>query len=499
MKYQVVIPMTGVGQRFIDAGYQELKPLIRVNDKCIVEHVINMFSGAERVICVVSENHTQKQTLIKEICRVRPDVVIIEIPKHKLGPGYAVFQARHAIDPSLPTLVSYCDWGGVWSVEQMIAQLRTFSGSILTYTGFHPHMLRGTQYAYVRKMNHKVVDIQEKASYTDSPMQEEASAGCYGFSTGSLLIKSLQKQIDIDDNLNGEFYISLTYKNLLCSGAEVGTVLMEKFYQWGTPQDLQDWEYWNNSISALPGTVNASIDAHNVVLAAGRGNRVSDVSSVSKPNINVEGQYLWEYSAPSQIEFISSSLVTRPEVGMVLRDGVKEISIQDVTEGQAISARIGIEEIEKPGNYPLNIMSSDNAFNAEIFQEILGLVKKNQIIAWTSNGYPPSQLNPQHYAWINLQSRKVLKKEPPPNFVEWEMLIGNFTFQSCEVALNLINELTRKNIRVNGEYYLDSLIDLAFELGMAVETFQVSNFFAVGTPEELLTYRYFAKNLSENI
>ena len=54
MSYQVVIPMTGVGQRFVDAGYKSLKPLIEVGGKSIVEHVLDMFTGAEKIICIIS-------------------------------------------------------------------------------------------------------------------------------------------------------------------------------------------------------------------------------------------------------------------------------------------------------------------------------------------------------------------------------------------------------------------------------------------------------------
>jgi NDP-sugar pyrophosphorylase family protein len=60
MSYQVVIPMTGVGQRFVDAGYKNLKPLIEVGEKSIVEHVLNMFADAEKVICIISEEHEQR-------------------------------------------------------------------------------------------------------------------------------------------------------------------------------------------------------------------------------------------------------------------------------------------------------------------------------------------------------------------------------------------------------------------------------------------------------
>jgi UTP-glucose-1-phosphate uridylyltransferase len=130
MNYQVVIPMTGIGQRFIDAGYSEIKPLINVIDRTIIDHVLSMFSSATKVVCVISKDHAQKKALTDEILRVRPDANIVEIPQHKLGPGHAILSAKNKIDENLPTLVSYCDWAGIWQVEMMLKQLETFSGSI---------------------------------------------------------------------------------------------------------------------------------------------------------------------------------------------------------------------------------------------------------------------------------------------------------------------------------------------------------------------------------
>lgn len=493
MNYQIVIPMTGVGQRFVDAGYKELKPLIIVDGKPIVQHVLEMFTNASKAICIISSEHPQKHNLRTEILRIRPDADIKEIAAHKHGPGHAILEAKDNIDPKLPTLVSYCDWAGKWQVEAMLEQLIDHSGSILTYTGFHPHMMRSTKFAYVRKANNLVVDIQEKEPYTDSPMNEEASSGCYGFATGSLLINALEMQKKENENLNGEYYISLTYKNLLRENHKIGTIQMEKFFQWGTPEDLQDWEYWNTSVTALPGSTKDSLNVHNVVLAAGLGTRMAEVARVSKPNIVIAGQHLWEYSAPNEVKFESCKIITRAEVELVKRGDVEVIIIPKVTEGQAISAKIGIESIESTSSSPINVLSSDNAFTPEIFRQAFTAIAQSELVVWVAKNYPLSKLNPNHYAWINLKNKKVIKKNTPPNFEDWELITGNFTYQNRDFALGLIDELVEKDIKVNGEFYLDSLIDLAFERNLGVKTLNISNFIAVGTPEEYLTYQYFKK------
>ena len=491
MNYQVVIPMTGVGQRFIDAGYSEIKPLIKVIDRTIIDHVLSMFSSATKVVCIISKDHPQKKALTDEILRIRPDAKIVEIPQHKLGPGHAILSAKNEIEENLPTLVSYCDWAGVWQVDMMLKQLENCSGSILTYTGFHPHMIRSTKFAYVRKLNDQVIDIQEKKPYTDTPMNEEASSGCYGFATGSLMLDSIREQIEDEDELNGEYYISLTYKRLLKNGHKVGSVLMEKFAQWGTPEDLEDWIYWNDSINSLPGNAVEKIEANTLILAAGLGSRIAEVTGVSKPNIMVAGQHLWEYSAPVGVTFESTHVITRREVGISPREEIKLISLEQVTEGQAISAKIGLESINEAKPIPVNVLSSDNAFTPQIFSVAASEGLEHDIVVWTSDVYPISLLNPKQYAWINLKDKKVVKKDRPVNFENWQMITGNFTFRDCKTALRLIEELVAKNIRVNHEFYLDSLIELAFAQGMKVATINVDNFIAIGTPEEYLIYKYF--------
>ena len=56
---QIVIPMSGFGERFRRAGYSVPKPLIEVDGKPIIQHVIEMFPGEEKFIFICNENHLQ--------------------------------------------------------------------------------------------------------------------------------------------------------------------------------------------------------------------------------------------------------------------------------------------------------------------------------------------------------------------------------------------------------------------------------------------------------
>ena len=44
---KIIIPMSGIGKRFLDTNYKEPKPLIKVDGKPIIEHVCNLFSNQD--------------------------------------------------------------------------------------------------------------------------------------------------------------------------------------------------------------------------------------------------------------------------------------------------------------------------------------------------------------------------------------------------------------------------------------------------------------------
>ena len=503
--YQLIIPMTGTGQRFKAAGYRQLKPLIEVNGRSFLEHVVDMFPDADEVLFIISRDEPQKNELINKINQKYPGSKIFEIPAHKFGPSYALLQAEEMISETKKIVVSYCDFHATWDSSEMLNQLEYMDGSILTYTGFHPHMARNHKYAYVKKQGELLTQIQEKNPFTDSPMNEEASAGCYGFSSKNVLISALEEQIELDLSYKGEFYTSLTYRPILNRNGKIGTVLATDFSQWGTPEDLADWLYWNSIsnhdvLTCQDCSVTSKIKMTSIILAAGAGKRITKYSKMSKPNIPVGNLRLWEYSK-NLARRGSTTLVTRAEVGIEIEttEDIKVIEIEGVTQGQAITAKIGLESIEKSDTNPVHIFSSDNVMCAGAIDLAMEQIITAELVVWTVAGYPPAQSSPEQYSWLVVDKkwkvRGVVAKSAPSDVLHAPLIIGNFTFKSSEIAKELIGDLENNNVRINGEFYLDSVIEIAIQKGLKVSYIEVQAFFAVGTEQEFNTVNYFRKKL----
>jgi len=508
---QVVIPMSGVGQRFVDAGFYQVKPLIPIGNSKIIDEVMAMFPGIVDPLFIVSKDHKQNPELVSYLKTKWPNSIISEIPSHKLGPGHAIYESREYIDLVRPVIISYCDFSGNWNFEEFCSELSEVDSLILTYTGFHPHMLRNTKYAYVKKNEDGLVTwIQEKNSFTDAPTLEEASAGLYAFANGALLLKALAEQLEKNYSHKGEFYISLTIIPLLKLNYKVKTFLMEKFFQFGTPEDLNDWRYLYSSVNNK--VLEKQIDSIKVVrpetaviLAGGVGSRLSDFSQVPKPFLKVKGKELWKFSGAAIDSASNKYLILRGEFTKYLEEkdltDIQLITLKNPTQGQCDTARYFLDNIKEVQG-PVTFLSCDNYINKTDYENSIKQLQNSDLVVWACENYPMSKYNPARYSWINIEKSNVVGfslKELPSNFNHPSMVIGNFTFKNIVLARKLINECFKTGERYNSEIYLDSVVQNALELGLNVSTFNLDNFFAVGTEDELNTYRYYLNSqMSDN-
>ena len=59
----IIIPLSGIGKRFIDSGYPVPKPLIKVEDIPIIEHVVNLFPGESKFTFICNDKHLNETNM----------------------------------------------------------------------------------------------------------------------------------------------------------------------------------------------------------------------------------------------------------------------------------------------------------------------------------------------------------------------------------------------------------------------------------------------------
>ena len=243
--------MSGQGSRFKAAGYTLPKPLIMIDGKAVIAHVLDMFPDVTDVVFICNEEHLRDTPMESVLRSLRPKATIVSIPAHKLGPVAAVQKAYGCIKDDEDVVVSYCDFTQNWNFEAFKHDIasRSPAGAVPAYTGFHPHLIKRNLYAgIVVNTDGSMRDIKEKHCFTERPEDSYHSSGIYYFGSGALLKQYFDALVDSGETLNGEYYISMVYPLMLEDGLTVLVPEVTRFMQWGTPEDLEEYEAWSRRV-----------------------------------------------------------------------------------------------------------------------------------------------------------------------------------------------------------------------------------------------------------
>jgi hypothetical protein len=70
------------------------------------------------------------------------------------------------------------------------------------------------------------------------------------------------------------------------------------------------------------------------------------------------------------------------------------------------------------------------------------------------------------------------------------IVLGTFTFRRSSDYSQALKSLIARNGQINGEFYIDALINDAIEAGLRCCIFEVDNYLCWGTPNDLKTFEY---------
>jgi NDP-sugar pyrophosphorylase family protein len=502
---QIVVPMSGFGERFRRAGYTTPKPLIQVEGKPIIAHVVDLFDPLSKFIFVVNQEHLEDKSLrLLDILRgIAPASDVVAIAPHRLGPVHACLSAIDLLEPDGEVFVNYADFSCVWNFQDFItdARKRKLHGSVPAYRGFHPHSGGSTNYAYIQEDSLRLQAIREKQPFTNQKTEEYASTGGYYFQSASLMIDYFKRLVLEDHSVNGEFYVSSAFDLMAKDLLDVGVYEISHFMQWGTPEDLDEYKYWSDTFRELSewreSPISVASTGPTLVLASGRGERfASSGYKVPKPALSISGKKLLDQvcRAAEINKPISFSLTENHLAWFKDMNQSRLVKFSSATAGQAVSTRRLLDLSGIPEKDFFTVLPSDTLFadksnqlNA-LIEEITG---KPFVIPWVSTPTPFALKTPKNFGWLVETNNQILSyiKDIPPHS-NAKVLTGAFTFSSPEHFRILYEELFSRKIMVNGEYYLDSFVELAQAKGFAVRLFQPTLSVSLGTPYEFETFRY---------
>lgn len=481
---QLVIPMSGQGSRFRARGFQDPKPLIKINGTSIIERLLNCFPKEWECFFVLSEAHkeTQLEVTLKDL---RPLSKVVYIAPHSEGPGKALYALKDCLKPEQPTLVSYCDYGMKWDAQDFSDYVqRTQSDCCLvSYSGYHAHYVTETPYAYSWAESNSVKNIKEKGWFKNREI-EFASNGLYYFKTAHLLFEGLDLQYSQKNFVNGESYTSLTVASLMDHRPELFVTVYEIpcFYQWGTPDDLLDYEYWERSFGHYFQKNNPINFEQILVPMVGFGGRFKKDFTVPKPFLKIQGKALYQRSVQG---FLGEKYYIAHS-GYEKFMNVENVTyLPEVIKGQALATFEGVKKL----NHEQEVFVTNCDHEVVIdHAEFLKVKQEADAIIFTIKGFPGCRRSANSYAYVKtnmlndvdfVSNKQPLSETPDKD----DLLVGSFWFRSAKILNTFLEKQISANQSENGELYLDAIFNLMLAEGKKVKFCRLKSYVNWGDPD----------------
>jgi len=234
----ILIPLAGSNQFFNESEYPFPKPLIEINGKTMIEHVINNFDSIQKekqFIFVVNSDDCKKYHLDNVLNLLTNDKCqIVKIDNETKGAACSAMMAIEFINNDIPLIIANADQILEINIDTVVEEFSKVDGGVISFDSVHP------RWSFVRlDENGFVVETAEKR-----PLSKHAVAGFYFYTKGEDFIQSAMKMIKKDANVGGLYYIAPTLNEMVLKNKKliVKKIDEKQYYTFYTPQKIQEYE-----------------------------------------------------------------------------------------------------------------------------------------------------------------------------------------------------------------------------------------------------------------
>jgi len=228
--------MAGRGSRFRQQGYKDSKPFIDVNGKPMIVRVIeNLNIEFDKnfkfiILCQKADFAEYDFSLFNKLIG-HDNIEIIKLDGITEGAACTLLTAKEFIDNKVPLLSFNSDQMIDYDPNETYSRLSLHDGGMPCFKG------EGPKWSYAKTDDDGyVTEVAEKKQISN-----DATAGYYYWSRGSDFVKFAEQMIEADDRLNNEFYVAPVYNYAVKAGKRIVITQVDKVYQMGTPEDLEEY------------------------------------------------------------------------------------------------------------------------------------------------------------------------------------------------------------------------------------------------------------------
>tara|TARA_B100000886_G_C20420816_1_gene491478 strand:+ start:171 stop:1391 length:1221 start_codon:yes stop_codon:yes gene_type:complete len=233
MKGTLIFPLAGLGQRFVNEGYVQTKPLIHAGKRTIIQWGLDSISDLNNlnVVFTVRKDQCIINGIDSYLKQIIPNCKIVELDSPTNGSLETVALTLRELSSEGPLFIHTSDIVLPNPVElTKIFQNDDIEAATFTFKANNP------SYSYC-----KLVD--ENSEFVESMIEKEivsqiANVGIYCFRSTKLFMKYTDEILASQKKIKSEYYISSVFENLIKDGNKVKSLDVEEVNVIGTPKEL---------------------------------------------------------------------------------------------------------------------------------------------------------------------------------------------------------------------------------------------------------------------
>lgn len=241
-KYNLIVPMAGLGSRFKEAGYEVPKQFIYVENKQLIDISLSCIDYSEcNLIFIVRDDQVYNynaDTILRN--KFGDDIKIFITDGLTKGSVCSCLLAKEVINNDMPLIIHTLDIEFFPVLDPSSLADDGIDGTLLTFKSNSPN------YSYVKlDNNNKYITLTAEKKV----ISDRACVGIYYFAKGSMFCEYADTMIKNNITTNGEFYITPLYNLLIKDNKNIIDRLVDKIHIFGTPKEFMF--YKNNVVKHI--------------------------------------------------------------------------------------------------------------------------------------------------------------------------------------------------------------------------------------------------------
>lgn len=238
-----IMPMGGLGARFLNSKYKLPKPLIKIKQKPMFIQAAKSMPKSDLNIFVCNKNLVRKYKINKILKKeYKNRFKLITINKVTKGQANTCLLAEKHLKKNDQIFIHSCDNLLKYNLKTLYKKIEVNDGVILTTKPNRIHLKNIKSYGWVNLKKNKVSKITCKVKASSKPKKDFVIVGSFAFKNKKIFSKTIRNLIKSKKKINNEYYMDMVFSYALRKSYDIENLEVNSYFSWGTPEELEKWE-----------------------------------------------------------------------------------------------------------------------------------------------------------------------------------------------------------------------------------------------------------------